>query len=343
MADAELVAPDEEDRGRRRGRLILLARIVLSVGMLAILITQIPDFDASELVPTMDAAAVAWLSGAATLTLVGIGLATLRWRTVLRAMGLDARFRRLMSHYLAGQFVANVLPSTIGGDVLRVARVARDNGDTPGSFASVVIERMTGWIVLPAITLAGLALNGGLRELGRASAVAAAIAMTTLVGLVLILAAVDHERIGGRFADRDGWQRFAGAVHLAIGRLRRHPAAAGSVLGVGLAYQMTLVVAAFMGARAMGIDQAGITAMMAFLPAVMILQVLPISISGFGVREGALILFLSHSALDVPEEQAIGLGILLYLLNLVVSLLGAPAFAIGGGVPSTAVPEAAAP
>ncbi|MEO7555010.1 MAG: lysylphosphatidylglycerol synthase domain-containing protein, partial [Acidimicrobiales bacterium] len=59
-----------------------------------------------------------------------------------------------------------------------------------------------------------------------------------------------------------------------------------------------------------------------------IAQVLPISISGLGVREGAFILFLHP--LGVRDEQAIALGLLLYLLNLLVSLLGAPAFAVGG-------------
>lgn len=319
----------QEDQGGSRK--ILWIRIALSAAMLLVLVLRIPDFDWRKLIPDPDAATLVWLVGSCCLTLVAVGLATLRWQTVLSAMGLRHGFRALLGYYLAGQFVSNVLPTTIGGDVLRVARASQDNGDSPGSFASVVIERLTGWIVLPAITLLGLALNPGLRNLGQATLVATSIAGVTLVGLVLILFAVDHRRIGGRFADKDGWQRFAGAVHLGIGRLRRRPLMAGSVIGVGLAYQLTLVVAAYMAAHAMGIDQAGITALMVFLPAVLILQVLPISISGFGVREGALILFLSHSALGVPQESAIGLGILLYLLNAAVSALGAPALAVGRG------------
>jgi uncharacterized protein (TIRG00374 family) len=314
-----------------RSRVVLVARIALSAAMLVMLIAQVPDFRWQDVFPNAELGTALWLLGAAVLTLLALGLATLRWQTVLHALGLEHRYSTLLSHYLAGQFVSNVLPTTIGGDVLRVSRAARDNGDSPGTFASVVIERLTGWLVLPAITFAGLAINPGLRELGRASLVATLIASVTLVGLVLILAAVDHERLGGRFADREGWQRFAGAVHLGLGRLRSKPSSAASVLGVGFAYQLTLVVAAFMAARAMGIDQARITTLMTFLPAVLILQVLPISISGFGVREGALILFFSHSPLDVPQEQAIGLGLLLYVLNVAVSALGAPALAIGGG------------
>jgi hypothetical protein len=82
-------------------------------------------------------------------------------------------------------------------------------------------------------------------------------------------------------------------------------------------------------AQALGLGKtAGLTALLAFFPAVAIAQVLPIGISGLGVREGAFILFLGP--LGVADEEAIALGLLLYLLNLGVSLLGAPAFAVGG-------------
>ena len=83
-----------------------------------------------------------------------------------------------------------------------------------------------------------------------------------------------------------------------------------------------------MAAKALDLPTAvGPTALLAFVPAVLIAQVLPISISGLGVREGLFVLFLHP--LGVPQSQAIALGLLLYLLNLVVSLFGAPAFAVG--------------
>ncbi len=94
------------------------------------------------------------------------------------------------------------------------------------------------------------------------------------------------------------------------------------------AFQGTLVLAAFCAARVVGIDEAGITAMMAFIPVVLMVQVLPIGISGLGVRETALVLFLHP--LGVSNTQAIALGLALYFLNLTASLVGAPAFAFGG-------------
>ena len=304
---------------------MLALRIVVSAGMLWFLLTKIESQGA--VLPEWTTSTALWLAGAMALTLLSIVLSAWRWQTVLHAMGRPAPLRRLLSHYLAGQFVANVLPTTIGGDVLRVSRLARDNGRVPDSFASVVLERLTGWLVLPLITFLGLALNPPLQDLGRATQIAFSLACGTLVALVLLLVAVAAHRWGDIDADK-GWRRFLAAVTLGLDRLRAQPRQAFSVIAVGFAYQLTLIAAAVMAARALGIPAAGPTALLAFFPAVAIAQVLPISISGLGVREGLFALFLRPPG--VPTAQAVALGILLYVLNLLVSLLGAPAFAVGG-------------
>jgi glycosyltransferase 2 family protein len=322
----------------RKQAVTLGVRIAVSAAMLIVLVAQVPSFDMHELVPKWSAGTAAWLGVAAVLTLTGILLSAVRWQKVLDTMEIPARLPRLVSYNLAGQFVSNVLPTTIGGDVLRVSRLSRDTGESPGTFASVVLERLTGWLVLPLITLAGFAVNPGLRHLGSATYVALMLAFATLALLVGVLAAVGSRRIGGRFAARAGWRRFAGAVHLGVNRLRSDPGAAVNVLLAGFAYQLVLVLAAVAAANALGVRPAGLTALLAFLPAVLIAQVLPISMAGLGVREGAFVLFLHP--LGVPREDAIALGLLLYLLNVAVSLLGAPAFAAGGRTRSA--PESAA-
>ena len=308
--------------------LVLVVRILLSVGMLALLAWQIPDFEASELVADWRASSIVWVIIAVLATVGSVVLSAVRWQQVLHGLDLPTPFRPLVTHYFAGQFVSNVLPTTIGGDVLRVARLSRTNGDRERTFASVVIERLTGWLVLPVMSVIGFSVNRGLRHLGTATTVALLVGVVTLVGLMVVLWVATHERGGGRYASHDGWRGFIGAVHLGLDHLRRHPADAVNVLLAGFAYQATVVFAAFMCARAVGIDAAGFTAMLAFIPAVLILQVLPIGISGLGVREGALVLFLSP--LGVSDEKAIALGLLFYLTNLIASLAGAPAFALGG-------------
>ena len=314
---------------REHPKLALLGRIAISAALIALLLWQAPDIDADELVPDWSPTTIAWLVVAALLTLAGMVLATVRWRQVLHALGLHEPLRRLFAHTMAGQFVSNVLPTTIGGDVLRVARLSRDTGESPDTFASVVLERVTGWLVLPVITLVGLAVNPGLRELGTASLVAFGVAVATLAALVITLALVSSDRFGARFDVNEGWRRFARSIHRGIAQLRERPRSAAAVLAAGFAYQLVLVLSAVAAAQALGLGKtAGLTALLAFFPAVLIVQVLPIGIAGLGIREGAFVLFLGP--LGVSTEGAIALGLLLYLLNLGVSLLGAPAFAVGG-------------
>jgi uncharacterized membrane protein YbhN (UPF0104 family) len=116
---------------------------------------------------------------------------------------------------------------------------------------------------------------------------------------VALLVAAAHPRLGGRLASGEGWRRFTGAVHLGLDRFRRRPGLAIEVLTAGFAYQLAVMLAAFFAAKALGID-VGWTAILAFFPVVAIIQVIPVTIGGLGTREGAL----------------------------VVSLLGAPAFAL---------------
>jgi hypothetical protein len=68
-------------------------------------------------------------------------------------------------------------------------------------------------------------------------------------------------------------------------------------------------------------------AMVAFVPVVAMAQVVPISLSGLGIREGMFVLLLTP--LGVSNGHAIGLGLAWYATMLLVSLPGAPAFAVG--------------
>jgi uncharacterized protein (TIRG00374 family) len=307
-------------------------RVVLSAGLLTVIVWQLGgELGPGQLFDWLSRGALGWLVGAGLLLVASYVLSTLRWMQVIRALGLRARFDSLFSHSLAGQFVSNALPTTIGGDVVRVSRLSKGTGDSPSSFSSVVLDRLTGWIVLPLIALLGLALDPSLRELGTETRVVVAVALGTLVLLLLMLYAADHRLLGGRFRSRDGWQRFVAAIHLGMGSLRRRPAAVLAVIVVGFVYQYVLVLSAFMAAKALGID-ISLTAMMTFFPIVLIAQVLPISVAGLGVREFMFVFLLS--AVGVPDQQALTLGLLVWILTVATSLLGVPAYALGGRKPS---------
>ncbi len=311
---------------RRHGTWVKWARLAVTAVLMAVLLTK---FDPGEFVPSDRS-----LPGTLAFLIAGIALmafsflaASWRWQRVLAVFGATVPLRTLLKHYLAGQFVGNALPSTVGGDVLRVSRSSLDTGSREIAFAAVVIERLTGFFALPMLTFLGFLIRPDLLEKGRSwIAVAIAVGALLILGVILLFAA--SPRLAGRFKDHENWMRYIGIVHVGIDRLRHDPRDAWAALGAALVYQMTVVASVYCAVHTIGLDKLPNAAVLAFVPAVAMVQVLPISIfGGLGVREGMLTLLLHP--LGVPQGQAIAVGLLWYAMTLIVSLAAAPAFVMG--------------
>jgi len=310
-------------RGKRRVW-IQGARAAVSVILLAVLISRI-DFE-TLIVPNRSLpGSLAFLIGGLILMALSFVVAAERWQRVLAVYHAVVPLRTLTQHYLAGQFVGNVLPSTIGGDVLRVSRSSKDVGSTEVAFGAVAIERLTGFVALPLLTLIGFIARRDLITLAR-SWVALLIAGVAILLLVVLLLLAASPRIAGRYVHNTNWMRFIGIIHIGIGRMRADPRDALEALAAAVVYQLMVVGAVYCAIHTVGADVPN-GAVLAFIPAVAMIQVLPISLGGLGVRE-AMLAFLLHP-LGVPTGQAVAIGLLWYAMTLIVSLVGAPAFAIG--------------
>src|ERR1700682_5581120 len=120
---------------------VFWVRIAVSIALLAILLSRI---DFGSLVPEHPRlATLSYLALGLAVTLGAFVLSAWRWQRVLLVFDTPVRVRVLLSHYLAGQFVGNVLPSTIGGDVLRVSRASNSTDSSSVAFASVALERLS--------------------------------------------------------------------------------------------------------------------------------------------------------------------------------------------------------
>jgi len=314
--------------GRRGSRWKLALRIVVSAVALGWLLTKVRHADDS--IPEQHHGLTLALLGAALVTaFLGVVLSAWRWQRVLVLFDVRVPLRVLTSNYFVGLFAGNVLPSTIGGDVVRVTRASGSIGSSSVSFGSVVLERLTGFVALPLLVFLGFAFAPSIADRPHAW-IAILVASVTLGVLGIVLFLAGHPRMAGRFADHDNWMRFIGAVHLGINRLRREPGQIVPVLGTALLYQASVVLMFAFIFRALDLP-VPLAAALAFAPAVLMLQVLPLSLSGLGIREGALVLFLHPflSAGHLPDSRAVAAGLLWYGCMLVVSMLGAPAFAIG--------------
>lgn len=322
---AELGADELPRRLPRNDWKRVLPRLGISLALLAVLFWQLPDVSLDSVIPELTAAALGWVAVAVAVHLVAYLLQTLRWVAVSTTMGLHLPFRRMLSHLLAGEFVSKALPTSFGGDVLRVVRQGRDTGDYADAFAATALERLTGWIVLPLLSTSAMVIDPDLLGLGSATALAVAINAFTVLTLVTILVLAGHRRGGGRMIGETGWRRYLAAVHLGILAFHHRPGRVVAVLGAGVGFQFMQCVSVWAVARALGLPEVTLLAALAFFPPTAIAQNVPFALSGLGVREAAFVVFFG--ALGVSDADAIALGLLVYLVFVVASLSGAPSFA----------------
>ena len=117
-------------------------RIGLSVALLVVVVVSMDDIDWDEL-PDWNSETAIWSIGALCSRWLVLFLEQFAGKG-FNSFGRSPTTWRLFSHYMSGQFVSNFLPTTVGGDVVRVSRLTKDTDDGPISFTSVVFERLSG-------------------------------------------------------------------------------------------------------------------------------------------------------------------------------------------------------
>lgn len=84
---------------------------------------------------------------------------SLKWYMLVRPQGLNVSLWRLCSYYLVGRFFSMVLPTSMGGDVVRMHQLGKYTGQYSNAAASVFIERFSGMITLASLALMMIFLN----------------------------------------------------------------------------------------------------------------------------------------------------------------------------------------
>ena len=307
---------------------LLIAQICISVGILAWLFFRIED-DLDNLFGEWNKWTPFWMAAGLCFTLLSFAFATLRWRQVGLALHINEPGRKMFSHFMSGQFVSNFLPTSVGGDVVRVTRLSMDTGRPRESFASVVLDRFCGWPILGAISLVGFAVNPGTFSDGGFTAITAILISGGTIIIFLVAAYIaTHETIGNKLKNLGGLWRYINALHIGLNALKSDKKHALQVVGASVAMQTCAILAASCAAEALNINEVGGSVVMAYLPPILIIQILPISIGGFGIRETSFTVALS--TIGVQDFQAVEFGLLLGFMNIIVSLIGAPALAFGG-------------
>lgn len=267
----------------------------------------------------------AWqlLRGVSVLALGGVALALVakaltgaaRWRLVLRHLDAHLSAGRTLAILLLGVFFNQCLPSSIGGDGVRVFQAHRCGLPLGLAARSVLLDRLAGMLALLALAAAGAPLFHAWGGDGWVVATALAMGGGGLAGLALLAGASARGRPRGEGRGARALRRLGGDLRMLAAR----PRAAAPIMAWALAFQTAQVGVAWIGARGLGVDL-GLGEALVLLPAVLLVTMVPVSVAGWGVREVATVTALG--VVGVPAEQAVVVSVLYGLALLVYGLIG---------------------
>ena len=307
---------------RARAFLMPLLKAAVSLVLLAVLFSKV---DAPRLWTVGRTAAVPWLVTALGLYLAMILVSAWRWGLLLRAQGIPHAFSALTSSFLVATFFNNFLPSNIGGDVVRIADTAPAAGSRTIAATVVLVDRGLGLLGLVLVAALGASAGIGPASMGPVGpgvlwagfGIAAMLATPALLkpeGFTRILQPL--RILHPEWVDRR-LERLTGA----LSRFRESPGSLAFCFAGAVGVQGILV--AFYLAVAHSLHVPITFAQLAIVvPISFIVQMIPISMNGFGVREATFGFYFTR--LGLPLESA-----------LLVSFIGAGLvllFSLSGGV-----------
>jgi hypothetical protein len=334
----------EDEAGHPRAvrqALTLVLKIVVSAGLLYLLLGRT---DLSRLWSYVRNATPAWLAVALLLYFAMILLSVWRWRVLLDAQHLSIPAGRLVNSYLVATFFNNFLPSNIGGDVIRIRDTAGQAGSKTLATTVVLMDRGLGLLGLLTIAAAGssvashvggrppvlasmlwLALAGGL-----AASAAAVMLPGGVARLLSPLRLIHQEWVGERIG------RLTGALT----KFRNAPGALVACLLGAIVVQAVLVAfyAAIVHSMAIPVSAWHLAVV---VPISFVVQMAPVSVNGFGVREATFTFYFSRIGLPIESALVVsfmgaGLIILFSLSGAVAYLLRGPGRAEAGRLDGTA-------
>ena len=314
-----------------RRALFNIARLLISAGLLAWVVTHSGLSVLWELARRADPAL---LAGAYALALAGMFLRSARWGILLRAVGARVSFRRALYLYFAGGFFNVFLPTGFGGDVLRVLEIG-PGASREQAAGTVLVDRLSGFVALFLLALAALPFSADL--LPRQTALLIGLlAGGVCVGSALLFEGRLLKRwLDGRPRTEDGPRSPVSGLRSSLDWLSRTFAviaacggrAVASAIGVSLLYNASAIWACALIGRALGL-QIPLLYYALFLPLVVASLLVPISISGLGVREGLMIVLFAQAGLGAAQAAALSLGF--YSLDVFTGLLGGGVYVLAG-------------
>ncbi len=320
------MSDEDRDSASARDRVMMVLRVAVSVALLAVLLARV---DREALWASVRHASVPWLAAALVVYFVHVLTGAWRWHLLLGAQNVHVPQRELMSSLLVSYFFNNFLPSNIGGDVVRIRDTARPARSKTIATLVILTDRVLGVIGLFLVAAIASTIAFETRGsagapilpvwlwailfVGTAAVAPAVLSPTQLSRLLAPLTRLHPEWVGGRIE----------TLTLTLHRFRARPTVLATCFTGAVLVQTLLVVFYLAVVYALHLPVT-VWDLAVIVPVSLVVQMLPVSLNGLGLREATFSYYFTH--IGLPDHYGVLLSLVAAGLAMLFSLSGAAVY-----------------
>lgn len=300
-----------------------IAKICISFFLIIYILQKI---DIMELLCTIKSANIYLLIIAFSSNGLNIILRIHKWRIILAVQEIYVPFKILLTFSFTSSFFSIFLPTAYGGDIIRAYEVSKFSNKKLESVTSILVDRVIGALALFLIAAFALLFGYGLIQDLRIVLFTIGILLLILISIIIIF----NEKIKKiniitkivTFVDRkDILKNMYGTFHI----YRYHKRKSIEILALSLLAQIIAILYYPIIAYSFGLD-VPLVYFLIVIPIILVILMLPISIGGIGVREGAFIFFFKK--VGVQPYEAVSIALVAFGLYLIWGLVGGVVYAM---------------
>jgi len=256
-------------------------------------------------------------------------ISAVRWSIILHK-DVDIPYLKLLAIYFIGMFFNNFLPTMVGGDIIKGLYLYRESKKGGVSVASIFMDRYSGFSALIIITTIALITGYSLiKDTGLPGFLILLICGYTTASLIIwvgplhswamkILAKIHFYGINHKID----------ALYKTLMAYKGHKDILVKILLLSFMVQVGVIVGYYILAINLGIE-VRLAYFFFFIPIATVITMLPISLGGLGIREGAFVYLFTM--VGASKGQALSLSLIWYAVMVIVSMIGGVAFIKMGG------------
>ena len=291
----------------------MILRLAITAIILAILAMGIDMGESARAIASIDLRYLALVLG---LVAIDRMVMILRWILLLRASGITISTGDAARLFLVSSFIGSFLPAGVGADAARAYGLSRETTSGSEALASVAVDRILGVFSIVVMSMVGVLAWAPAREDWR---IAAAI-LTLTIACSAVFWASDWLRLAIPDAHHDhSIARRVLRLSDAVGRYSGRSGVLANVIAWSLFVQLLRITQAYFLGIGLGIT-VPYSYYLLFMPLGLLILLLPISISGFGLPQGAIVWLLDP--VGVPHPLSLALSTLIVLTGLAGNLPG---------------------